>query len=232
MKRFRHELKYFINEKDYATLRDKISLVLTQDLHSVSRDGYLIRSLYFDNVYDHDLIQKNSGIFRRKKFRIRTYNYSEDVIKLEKKSRQGEYILKSSVSITREEYEQILDWDYDFLLKKTGQLYQEFYYYLTSSQMRPRVIVDYVREAYVGTLGNVRVTFDKELSFVTNSVDLFEKHPVSEEVLDYPKTILEVKYDEFLPEYVRQLLQLESHQRSAISKYVHCRMASIRYHGL
>lgn len=231
MKRFRHELKYFINEQDYHMLRERIATILQQDEHSVSREGYLIRSLYFDNVYDHDLIQKNSGIFRRKKFRIRTYNYSDAVIRLEKKSRQGEYILKSSVAITREEYEQILDWEYDFLLEKTEPLYHEFYSYLTGTIMRPRVIVDYVREAYIGSLGNVRVTFDKELSFVTNSVDLFEPNPVSEEVLDYPKTILEVKYDEFLPDYIRQVLQLHTHQRSAISKYVHCRMASIQYHG-
>lgn len=232
MKKFRHELKYYITENDYEILRQKLALILSQDRHSINQRGYLIRSLYFDNVHDHDLIQKNNGIFRRKKFRIRIYNHSDSIIKLEKKSRQGEYILKTSASITRNEYEKLLEWDYEFLKDKEDPLYREFYYYLNSYYMQPRVIVDYIREAYIGSMSNVRITFDKQLSFVTNSIDLFDDQSVSEEVLDYPKTILEVKYDEFLPDYIRQLLQLDAHNRSAISKYVHCRMASIRYHGL
>ncbi|KIL42839.1 hypothetical protein KP77_34690 [Jeotgalibacillus alimentarius] len=232
MKKFRHELKYYITEQDYELMRKRIGLLMPQDEYSIDERGYLIRSLYFDNVHDHDLIQKNNGVFRRKKFRIRTYNHSDAVIRLEKKSRQGEYILKSSAPITREEYTQLLEWDYTFLKHKEDPLYEEFYYYLQSYYMKPRVIVDYIREAYVGPMSNIRITFDKELSFVTNTVDLFERDSVSEEVLDYPKTILEVKYDDFLPDYIRQVLQLDSHNRSAISKYVHCRIASIRYHGI
>lgn len=232
MKKFRHELKYYITEHDYEILRKKLSLILKQDSNSIDQRGYLISSLYFDNAYDHDLIHKNYGIFRRKKFRIRIYNHSDKVIKLEKKSRQGEYILKTSASITNEEYQKILDFDYTFLKEKNQPIYKEFYHYLNSETMRPKVIVDYVREAYVGAIGNVRITFDKELSFITNSVDLFQTHNVSEEVLQHPKMILEVKYDEFLPDYIRQLIQLDSHERSAISKYVLCRMAAIQYHGL
>lgn len=232
MKKFRHELKYFITENNYLTLRKKIGMILPQDKHSIDQHGYLIRSLYFDNIHDHDLIQKNNGIFRRKKFRIRTYNHSDSIIKLEKKSRQGEYILKTSVPITRSEYESLFEWDYAFLAKKENPIYHEFYYYLNSYYMRPRVIVDYVREAYMSHIGNVRITFDKELSFVSNTLDLFEPNYTSAEVIAHPQTILEVKYDEFLPNYIRQLLQLDAHNRSAISKYVHCRIASIRYHGL
>ncbi|TXC81594.1 polyphosphate polymerase domain-containing protein [Metabacillus litoralis] len=231
MKKFRHELKYYITEKDYLILRNKIGVLLKQDDHSIDQQGYLIRSLYFDNIHDHDLFQKNYGILRRKKFRIRIYNHSDEVIKLEKKSRQGEYILKTSVSISKEEYLKLLDWDYEFLRNKEQPLYKEFYHYLNSEYMRPRVIVDYIREAYIGHISNVRITFDKELSVVTNSTDLFNPNNSSTEVLPSSQMILEVKYDEFLPEYIRAVLQLGAHNRSAISKYVLCRMKSIQYHG-
>jgi hypothetical protein len=234
MNKFRHEFKYYISEKDYIALRHRIGLVLKQDSNSIDEKGYLIRSLYFDNIHDHDLFQKNNGILRRKKFRIRIYNHSDKVIKLEKKSRQGEYILKTSASITKDEYKKLLDWDYEFLKEKGKEnpLYKEFYHYLNSEFMRPRVIVDYIREAYIGHISNVRITFDKELSVVTNSIDLFDPNNSSQEVIKHPKMILEVKYDEFLPEYIRGLLQLDAHNRSAISKYVLCRMKSIEYHGL
>lgn len=234
MKKFRHELKYYITENDYLTLRRRIATILKQDKHSIDQKGYLIRSLYFDNIHDHDLVHKNYGILRRKKFRIRIYNDSDKVIKLEKKSRQGEYILKDSAEITRDEYERLLKWDYEFLKEKgkENKIYKEFYHYLNSEYMRPRVIVDYIREAYIGTIGNVRITFDKELSVVINSTDLFNKENISQEVLQHPVMILEVKYDEFLPDYIRKLLQLDAHNRSAISKYVLCRMKSLDYHGI
>lgn len=231
MKKFRHELKYYINENDYLWLRSKIGLILSKDKHSVDEEGYLIRSLYFDNIHDQDLLEKNYGIFRRKKFRIRTYNHSDEVIRLEKKSRQGEYVQKTSALITKEEYEKLLDWDYAFLAAKQEQVFRDFYLFLNSEYMRPRVIVDYVREAYVSPLGNVRITFDKELSYAANTIDLFDADFSRIEVLDQPRTIMEVKFDEFLPDHIRQILQLDAHNRSAISKYMICRIASTVYHG-
>ncbi|WP_342527919.1 polyphosphate polymerase domain-containing protein [Chryseomicrobium sp. FSL W7-1435] len=231
MKTFRHEYKYYIHTRDYDVVRHRLKTVLPSDEHSINDEGYLIRSLYFDNLFDSDLYQKHNGIFRRKKFRIRIYNHSDEVIKLERKSRQGEYILKTSLSISRAEYELIRAQEYEFLKERDDDLANEFYVFLQGEFMRPRVIVDYVREAYKSSISNVRITFDKELSFVTNSMDIFDKDAITEEVIDYPKMILEVKYDHFLPEYIRQMIQLDAHQRSAISKYVLCRMASIQYHG-
>lgn len=232
MKRYRHEYKYYINQMEYEILRKKLDVILTKDAHSTGNDGYLIRSLYFDNAFDRDLEQKNYGILRRKKFRIRIYNHSDAVIKLEKKSRQGEYILKTSVPITREEYNRILVEDYEFLKEKKDDLYLEFYTFLQAEFLRPRIIVDYVREAYVGPVNDIRITFDKELSFVSNSLDIFDPEGIQQEVLTFPTLILEVKYNNFLPDYIHQLLQLDSHIRSAISKYVLCRLAAIEYHGI
>ncbi|MCL6570106.1 MAG: polyphosphate polymerase domain-containing protein [Bacillus sp. (in: Bacteria)] len=232
MKKFRHEYKYYITQADYEILSKKLSVLLKKDQNSTSENGYLIRSLYFDNLSDTDLLQKNNGVFRRKKFRIRIYNHLSDIIKLEKKSRQGEYILKTSVPITLHEYELLQRWEYEFLLEKKGDLYQEFYAYLQGEYMRPRVIVDYIRDAYIANVSDVRITFDKELSVITNSIDIFDKNNSSEEVLTYPLMIMEVKFNEFLPTYIRQIIQMDAHTRSAISKYVLCRMDSIQYHGI
>lgn len=224
--KFRHELKFYINQFEYEVLRKKIRNVLSLDANSPSDEGYLIRSLYFDNMYDNDLFEKNYGILQRKKFRIRTYNCSEKAIKLERKNRVGEYISKQSVPITREEYEQLLSWDYRFLKEKDGLLYQNFYFLLQNEHLSPRIIVDYNREAYVGKESDVRVTFDKALRTSNEGIqsgDLFRKDLVTVEALTFPTLVLEVKYNEYLPSVVRKVLQLDRHHRSAISKYVICR---------
>ncbi|WP_102346664.1 polyphosphate polymerase domain-containing protein [Bacillus sp. Marseille-P3661] len=226
-KKLRHELKYYINEFEYKLLRSRIQMVLQRDKYSIDEEGYHIRSLYFDNVYDTDLFTKNYGVFKRKKYRIRIYNLSDSVIRLERKNRFGEYISKESVPLTRGEYEQLLHWDYEFLKEKQEHVCRDFYLLLRSEQLAPRVIVDYVREAYVGDISDVRVTFDKQLSYSVNSTDIFNKDTVTVEAIKYPLLVMEVKFNEFIPSHIQTILQLDSHNRSAISKYVICRERSI-----
>jgi len=92
------------------------------------------------------------------------------------------------------------------------------------ARLVPTVIVDYMREAYVFPVSDVRITFDKRLRGSVNSLDLFDKELVTSSVVQEPMLILEVKYNEFLPGVVHDLLQIGSHHRSAISKYVLCRV--------
>lgn len=222
-KRFRHELKFYINQYEYEVLRKRVGAVLPMDKYALTDEGYHIRSLYFDNLYDTDLFEKNYGILKRKKIRIRIYNESDAVINLERKHRYGEYICKESASLTKLEYEKLLNYDYEFLKEKEKPLYRDFYLYLRSEHLSPKVIVDYTREAYVGAESDVRITFDKSLSASANSLDIFDHSLTTVEALAYPLLILEVKFNEYLPSYIRAVLELDSHNRSAISKYVICR---------
>lgn len=230
MKKLRHELKYYINLSEYEILRDKLKFILKKDNFSVDENGYHIRSLYFDNAQDNDLYEKSYGIFKRKKFRIRIYNKSENVIKLEKKNRYGEMINKESLTITKDEYEKIQSWNYDFLLEKENPLARDFYFFLRSEHMSPKIIVDYIREAYIGDIEDIRVTFDKCLSAGLNSIDLFDQNMVTTEVLTFPMMIMEVKFNSYLPDYIRDILQLDGHHRSAISKYVICRESNMYFY--
>jgi hypothetical protein len=230
MKKLRHELKFYINVREYELLRKKLQIVLKKDENMVNEEGYHIRSLYFDNVYDSDLFEKNYGIYKRKKFRVRIYNQSDQIIKLEKKNRYGEMINKESIPISRDEYERLLIWDYDFLLDKKASVAKDFYLFMRTQHMSPKIIVDYVREAYMEDIEDVRITFDKYLSAAINSIDIFEKDIVTIEALNEPLMIMEVKFNSYLPDYIRDILQLDSHQRSAISKYVICREAGMTYY--
>ncbi|KGR76878.1 polyphosphate polymerase domain-containing protein [Ureibacillus manganicus] len=227
--KYRTEQKYYLYLHDYLTLRNKIATVLPLDPHSVSPDGYNIRSLYFDDPLRSALQLKNDGIFRREKFRIRIYNGNDKVINLERKNKRGDYVYKESASITLDEYKKVLEGDYSFLLQRKEKLLHEFYIALNTYHFQPSVIVDYWREAYIHEWGNVRITFDKKLSAGINTIDLFNPQLVLEEVLPTELTILEVKFDSFLPDHIRQILQPKSHIRSTISKYVLCKERAIQH---
>lgn len=226
-KKLRNELKYYINIQDYITLRSKVSAILEMDAYSVSSDGYGIRSLYFDGMHDHSLYDKNDGIFNREKYRIRIYNESDQVINLERKSKYGSYIHKESSQLSREEYDCILAGDYGILSGAADSLRRDFYHALAFRNFRPGAITDYTREAYVHHAGNVRITFDKRLAAGVNGMDMFHRDLILEEVIGPGQTIMEVKFDEFLPDHIRRVLQPENFVRSAISKYVICRERNI-----
>ncbi|MFC5469428.1 polyphosphate polymerase domain-containing protein [Cohnella suwonensis] len=231
--RLRHELKYYIHPHEYLTLRGRVSSFLPLDGFSVGSEGYVIRSLYFDGIHDQALYDKSHGIFSREKYRIRTYNGSDKTIKLERKSKYGEYVSKEAASLTRDEYDRILSGDVSFLATSDKPLLVDFHSAVAHRGFRPAVIVEYTREAYVYGPGDVRITFDKRMAAGINSVDLFDHtRRAALEVIQDSRTIMEVKYNEFFPETVRQLVQPDSHQRSAISKYLLCRETSLQHYKL
>lgn len=222
-KALRHELKYLINYQQYHILRNRIKSIIPHDENAEGGE-YHIRSLYFDDVYNSALYEKESGIMRRKKFRIRIYNLSEHIIKLELKEKFGEYISKTSASLTPQQTQQLIDGrDYDFLLGSANQTMKEMYIAMKTRLLRPAVIVDYVREPFALNEGNVRITFDKCIQAGINSFDIFSRDVVVQNVLSPPMLVMEVKYDDFLPSIAKNLVQAHAHQRSAVSKYVMCR---------
>jgi hypothetical protein len=220
---FRHEFKYYINYIEYESLRRRLKTVLKHDKHSNNGGDYHIRSLYFDDLSNTSLYEKQAGILDRKKFRIRIYNISDSVIKLEKKSRIGQYINKESAFLTLKNYKDIINGDVSFLKYSDNNLFREFYLQYTTRLIRPNVIVDYVREAYTHDLSNIRITFDKFLRTGLNNLEIFNKNMPTIDVIEEPKMIMEVKYDHFLPDYIRDVLQIKTSQRYAISKFVICK---------
>lgn len=218
----RHEIKYFINTHNYYYLRNRLKDIMYKDENGDEDSGYFIRSLYFDDIYNSAFNEKEIGAQIRKKYRVRIYNLKSSIIKLEKKNKYGRYISKESVNLTKKEFYKILNQDYDFLRKKDSKLFLEFYGEIKNNLLSPRVIVDYQREAYICEAGNVRVTFDKELSTGINSYDIFDENLVTQSVFDKQIMIMEVKYDSFMPTHIKDALQISNHQLSAASKYVLC----------
>ena len=224
-KQYRHELKYIIAEGEHKLLATRIKACLKQDYYASLNGGeYLIRSLYFDDPFDSALWEKASGVGSRDKFRIRIYNYSDDAIKLERKHKEGQYIKKDSVTISREDCEEIMRGKFECLKRNESPFAMQFYGIFVSNHLRPKVLVDYTREPYVFPAEDVRITFDKDIRTALRCTDLFNPNVVTYPVWDLRNCmILEVKFNESLPLYVQELLTLGASERTAASKYVFCR---------
>ena len=221
----RHELKYFINEMQYFVLSGVLDSVLQRDPNGDEFNEYHIRSLYFDTVYNTALYDKIDGVQNRDKYRIRIYNFSDKIIKLECKTKVGSLISKRSLSIPKLLCEQLMSGDPTGLETTRSGLLNDVSREMTVNLLRPAVLVDYVREAYMHPAEEVRITFDKQLRSGLGSHDLFNPYVPTVPPLDNNEIILEVKYNRVLPPYIRDLLctYCPNALQSAISKYTWCR---------
>ena len=222
---YRHEYKFLINEADTAALRSRLTAFMRRDaFHTESGGRYTVRSLYFDNASDQALREKLDGMDEREKFRIRCYDEDSSFIRLEKKGKKHGLCRKVSAPMTREEVEALIAGDTAFLRAAPHPLLNELAFKMTTLQLRPRALVIYDREAYTYPAGNVRVTFDSRVRSSLNEIDLFNYKLPLVRVLPAPYTILEIKFDGYLPDMVRTLCRLDARAQCACSKYALCRL--------
>lgn len=219
---FRHELKHLITPAEDRVMSDRLVRLFPRDSHAGQDGIYLVNSLYFDTPEDKALRQKISGADKREKFRLRYYGSSPDLIRLEKKMKRGGLCSKRSARLSRRQAEMILRGDIDFLLESAEPLLIELYSKMRGQLLGPRTIVSYEREAFIFAPGNVRVTLDRKIRtctspavFLGGLANCMEPAPGN--------TVLEVKYDAFLPDIVKMAVQVPDRKTGAFSKYAVCR---------
>ena len=221
VERYRNEWKYLIDLAQKEVICKRLGSFLTVDKNA-SNGGYMIRSLYFDDYYNSAYEEKDAGILQRKKYRIRIYNCSDKSIKLERKKKFGSYIYKEAAKLTRDEVYKIINGDFECLLHNPQPLCQEFYVECMSNVMRPRTIVDYDREPWISDEGTVRITFDMNIRAAIGSFDIFDPTLPTLSVIEPGKCVLEVKFTEFLPTILREVIPDRASEFTAVSKYVLC----------
>jgi hypothetical protein len=220
---YRHEYKHRITYLDFLVLKQRLSLTAHPDPHAREDGTYHIRSLYFDNYKDKALVEKISGVNNREKFRIRIYNHSTDLIRLEKKSKINGLCLKEETPLSKAECLRILAGQTGWMKNADVPLLCEFYAKMKHHLLRPKVLVDYTRLPFVYEPGNVRITLDYDIRTGLVDTRLFDVDTPTVPVPDNAM-ILEVKYDAFLPDVMRDMIELWDRQTTSFSKYAACRM--------
>ncbi len=219
---YRHELKHEISYADLLAIRQRLRAIAETDPHAVN-GSYRIRSLYFDSPGDKALREKIDGVNLREKFRIRYYNNDCSVIRLEKKSKRGGLGTKFSAPLSPEEAQMLVDGELGWMMDSGRPLVQELYCKMRYQALRPKTIVDYMREPYIYHPGNVRVTLDYDIRTGLRCTDFLRPDCVTVPAGDAP-ILLEVKWDAFLPSIIRDAVQTPGRRAEAFSKYAQCRI--------
>jgi len=218
---YRNELKFLINAHQKNVMANKLSKICQRDPFSDADGGYLVSSLYFDDYNQSAIFDKLSGISDRKKFRVRIYNYQSNVIKLERKIKREYVTEKSHIQISKEDYDTLVNGDVSFLSHIDDVVAKDFYLYYRTKNLRPRVVVEYRREAFIYKYGDVRINFDYLLKAGVFQKDLFSNgYMIS--AIPHDQIILEVKFTGYFPDVIRNIIQIDNLQWQSSSKYVKC----------
>ena len=221
---YRAENKYIVSDKDILILKSRLKSVMKQDIHQEG-EFYEVRSVYFDDFRNTSMLDNDSGTDNRSKYRIRTYYPGLSEIRLEIKEKERGFNRKTSCKLTLEEYEKIVKGEIEIPFGDRKPL-NRLLLNMKCSKMEPKVIISYERCAFVHPSGNVRVTFDRNIS-ASKYIGSFFDEKVASRIPVLPKGmhILEVKYDEMLPDIIAKQLEIKKLNQTAFSKYYLGRIA-------
>ena len=221
--KYRHELKYQVTDAQIQMLKNRINHLLPLDSHVAQTGSYFIRSLYFDDYNDRCMQENENGTDPREKFRIRIYNGSSAKISLECKRKERGKTHKTSCPLTVEQTKALMAGQ---ILPDIGQqppLLRKLTLQMMTRKLRPKVIVEYERIPYVYKNGNVRVTFDTQIASSSDVEAFFSETLPKRPVMPVSQQLMEVKFDEYLPDFIYRNLNLSHLRQTTFSKYYICR---------
>ncbi len=227
MSEYRHEYKYVCTAVDMAYVKNAVNSIMELDSHAKEQGEYLVRSLYFDNYYDSCYYDNLYGHEPREKFRLRIYNADSTHINLEIKKKQKGKVKKESCILDYSICQQILLGDNLDIRASDSPVYKKFYLQYHSEFLRPKIIVEYDRVPFIYRDGNVRVTLDKNIRSSNQCKKFFSNDIFARPIMEKNNHLLEIKFDEYLPDFINQLIENEKFKQTTFSKYFLCRKYSL-----
>jgi hypothetical protein len=229
MQRQRFELKYMLDEPTAHAIRDIITTRLELDENGVGKPNYSypVHSLYLDSPDLYTFWTTINGDKNRFKLRIRFYNDNPNTpVFFEIKRRVNNCILKQRGGVKKEAVARLLQGYFpapnDLLSQDPKSLVavQRFLDLTARIGALPQAHVCYLREAYVDPISdNVRITFDREVFTEPRHTPTFNVEMKEPSRPFGNRTILELKFTDRFPEWLRMLVERFGLMQCGAAKY-------------
>ena len=224
MSEYRHEYKYFLDTSQKAILNIKAQVLLKKDCHVNNDNSYFVRSLYFDNINNKCLDDNLIGSDPRSKYRIRYYNNNLSYITLEKKTKYRGMCKKESIFLSKADCKKLIKGEIPTIKEKDSNIRKKLLTELRINGMFPNTIVTYERIPYTYPIGNIRITFDDNITSSSDIDHFLDGKYHQRSVLPLGQSLLEVKWDELIPKHIQNTIIMENLNWTAFSKYYMSRL--------
>ncbi len=228
MSEYRHEYKYVCDVRQFAQIQGRIHPIMQLDRHAGKEQHYTIRSLYFDDYENRCFYENMDGTDSREKFRIRIYNGNSNLIRLELKQKIHGMTRKNSCVLHEELVKDMINGSVIDMRAIDAPLYRKFCLQWETRMLQPKVIVEYDRVPYICPDGNVRVTFDTNIRSSNDIAAFLDEDIQTRPIMESGYHVLEVKFDEFIPDYIHHAIQIKNLKQTTFSKYCLCRKYNMR----
>ncbi len=218
-RKYRHEYKFLIDARQKAVLYSRIKNLIPVDSHAGENDTYWIRSVYFDDMFDSCFNESEDGINERAKYRIRIYNVEGSRISLERKTKKNGMVCKESAKLTRSQCDSLIAGKAFPIEEDMPEVLKQFLVLMLTKGFRPKAVIEYERIPFIYKDGNVRITFDDNITSSLDTDRFFERDNVRYPILAKGQSLLEVKFDEYLPSFIKNNLEIGSLMQTSFSKY-------------
>jgi hypothetical protein len=224
--KYRNEIKYLISDNDVQVIRRQLGSFMPVD-DNAGNGSYTITSLYFDDYFDNAYYDVDDGLDLKNKYRIRIYDRNDELIRLECKHKRNSMAAKRSCILTKDGAEILCEGKYLRSISSQPQVLKELTYKMMTERYRPVIIVEYERIPFVYKHGNVRITLDTNIVSSTDTGHFLSGFSFRRSVLPAGKHLLEVKYDEFLPDFIYGCMKDMNLEQISFSKYYLCRKYNV-----
>lgn len=219
-RKYRNEWKYICADADLKQLEHRLSAVLQTDSYADADGSYMIHSLYYDDYHDTCARDTTAGLTARYKWRIRYYGDNLSSLHLERKEKLDSRCHKDSCPLSLDEYALLLSRDISTLFWMTEKpLLKRFCAEIQTRLFVPKLIVDYLRKAYVEELSSVRVTLDRNIAVSGDVEHFLDRNYQSCLLQETGRHVLEVKFDHLLPGYIKNVVTDHHLIQTSFSKY-------------
>lgn len=212
----RKEIKYVIDYSEYKQIQQILEICMKKDINANEKGTYKIKTIYFDNYLQEIQKNKKDDINSVDKYRIRMYDNKETSIYLEKKTNENGYTKKIKEQINKNDVINILEGRYSEILEEKPTLKTKMYLNIILKRLRPVLLIEYERMAFVDDLSGIRTTIDKEIKSTIDCNSFFKNI----EGTSNNKYILEVKYNKYLPDYIKNIVINIKRKRRGKSKFI------------
>ena len=192
--------------------------------------SYEVRSLYFDSNFRHSLLEKRDGIGIRRKLRIRYYpdfrKDNQEFAFIEIKKKINDNVAKSRVYVPLEKVLSILDNNhpeskafYNTASAQDKNTLKEIWFLYKKYNLKPVCIVSYKRQPFLSKVEkSFRLTFDTDVTVRNYNFDL---HFGGGSKFIVPRSIciMEVKFNNFIPNWAIKIIHKNDCIQYKISKY-------------
>lgn len=224
----REEKKFLLSYLEFYKAKGFLEQVMISDAHN-EKEGYMVRSLYFDTLANICFNEKLDGVSKREKIRLRIYDPNATVAYLEIKQKEGQYQEKRSLEVKKEDALELIKSNYDVLLKYKNPFALECYSLLKSENYKPKTVVEYKRLAYIAKENDIRITFDSNIRSTECNFNIFDSNLLLYPVFPKDNIVLEVKFNGFLLDYIKNFINRVEKSELSVSKYCLARQVSLSY---